>query len=76
MVELEPFGDRRASFGQVAIDGEAAGLLAQGDDAGRGKHGHRPGAERLCGVLLGHDKLDAGGQTGAWSHAGTIRDGY
>ena len=38
--------------------------------------GTEPGPEGLGGVRLGHLELDAGGQTGAGSHAGTIRDGY
>ena len=60
--------------GSCAVDGHAAGLLAEGEQPRGGEDGNRSRAECLGRVGLGHLQLDAGRQTGLRSHAGTIRD--
>src|SRR5262249_28908880 len=50
VVELDPHPDRGVALGHLAGDGGQRGLLAQGDKAGRGQHGHLAAAQRLRGV--------------------------
>ena len=54
--------------GQLAGDGPAARLLAQGDQPRRAEHGHRPRPEGDRRVRLGDDELGLASQSGRDTH--------
>jgi hypothetical protein len=60
VVELHAGGHARLRLVEMPVGGPAGGLLAQGDEPGRGQHRHVARPEVLGGVLGGDGQLELG----------------